>query len=74
MTYRRPENPRAQITARIADKTHTVRVAFDVEATDEFERSARPGIIFWPALTPGADPNTANNQNRSRRTSAQSSS
>lgn len=37
-TYRTPENPRAQITGLVSDKTHTVSVEFDVDYTDTFER------------------------------------
>lgn len=37
-TYRTTDNPRAQITGLISDKTHTVPVEFDVDFTDEFER------------------------------------
>jgi hypothetical protein len=36
-TYRTPDNPQAQITGLISDKTHTVPVEFDIDATNEFE-------------------------------------
>lgn len=36
-TYRSSRQPHVQITGRISDRTHWIKVIFDVNATDQFE-------------------------------------
>jgi len=36
-SYRTPNHPHAQISGRISDQSHTVRVVFDIAATDKHE-------------------------------------
>jgi hypothetical protein len=40
-TYRTEQDPHAQIVGVMSDQTHHVLVAFDVNATDEFEKWVR---------------------------------
>jgi hypothetical protein len=38
LSYRTMQNPKQLITAEVTDAHHFVKVAFSMEATDEFER------------------------------------